>query len=77
VRPAALRQCLVDLNLALHGGPPVLTFFEAPIFLPNKISRKDNKRPKNIAAAHPAILAPTIATSYWECEGMLTSGNPS
>jgi hypothetical protein len=46
VRPAALRQRLVDLNLALHVGPPVLTFFETPIFLPNKISRKDNNRPR-------------------------------
>jgi hypothetical protein len=43
VRPAALRQRLVDLNLALHIGPPVLTFFETPIFHPNKISCKDNK----------------------------------
>jgi hypothetical protein len=30
VRPAALRQRLVDLNLALHVGPPV-TFFEADL----------------------------------------------
>ena len=35
-----------DLNLALHVGPPVLTFFETPIFLPNKISRKSNNRPR-------------------------------
>jgi hypothetical protein len=31
VRPAALRQRLVDLNLALHVGPPVLTFLEADL----------------------------------------------
>jgi hypothetical protein len=30
VRAAALRQRLVDLNLALHIGPPVLTFFDLP-----------------------------------------------
>jgi hypothetical protein len=30
VRPAALRQRLVDLNLALHVGPPV-TFLEADL----------------------------------------------
>jgi hypothetical protein len=46
MRPGALRQRLVDLNLALHVGPPVLTFFEAPIFLPNKSSCKDNNRPR-------------------------------
>jgi hypothetical protein len=43
VRPAALRQRLVDLKLALHVGPPVLVFLRRPIFLPNKISCKDKK----------------------------------
>jgi hypothetical protein len=38
----ALRQ-RPDLNLALQVGPPVLIFFETPIFLPNKISCKGNK----------------------------------
>ena len=62
VRPAALRQRLVDLNLALDVGPPVLTFFETPIFLPNKISCKDNNRPRVcfgfFRAAHLLIVTP-------------------
>jgi hypothetical protein len=50
LRPAAPRQRLVDLNLALHVGPPVLTSFETPIFLPNKISCKDNNRRASVSA---------------------------
>jgi hypothetical protein len=38
-----LRQRLVDLNLALHVAPPVFGFLRGAIFLPNKISCKDNK----------------------------------
>jgi hypothetical protein len=42
-RLPGLRQRLVDLNLALHVAPPVFGFLRRPIFLPNKISRKDKK----------------------------------
>jgi hypothetical protein len=38
----ALRQRLVDLNLALHDRTSRFDFLETPIFLPNKISCKDN-----------------------------------
>ena len=55
MRPASLRQRLVDLNLALHVGPPVLVFLRRPIFLPNKISCKDMKPTPRLFESRPSV----------------------